>query len=316
MRKFLKKYWWLISILLVLGLGLYFTFKPKKAEIQYRSVQVTKDDIQSTVLSTGVVQPKNRLELKPPVNGRVDDVLVKEGQILHKGQVLAHLSSSERALLIDTARAQNPKDIPHWESLYKPIPIVAPLDGILIKRKAEPGQTVYMTNAILVMSDHLIVEAQVDETDLGRIQVGQDAYITLDAYPDQPIEAKVDQIAYEAQTVNNVTVYNVDVLPKTIPAFMRSGMTANVNFITAKKTGVLVLPFEAVHRENGKTTVLLPGPGGSKDLVTKEFQAGLSDGQVVEVVSGLKEGDVVKVPVVALGGGPNPIPPWQRKTKK
>ncbi len=316
MKKFPQKRWWLLLPLLVVGLGLYGSLRPKKTEARYYTLQVTKDNIQSNVLSTGVAQPQDRVEIKPPVAGRIEQVLVREGQFLSKGQVLAYMSSAERALLLDTARAQNKDEVPYWETLYKPIPIVAPLDGILIKRSAEPGQTVSVGDAMLVMSNHLIVNAQVDETDLGRIQVGQPAVITLDAYPDMPIDAVVDRIAYEAQTVNNVTVYNVDVLPKKVPPVMRSGMTANVNFITAQKTGVLVLPFESILRDNGRSSVLVPDPRDPRKVVSKEIQTGLSDGQKVEVVSGLKEGDVVKVAMVDLGDGPDPIPPWDRKAKK
>lgn len=303
-------------MLLVLVIGLVPALRPKKTEVQYFTVQVQKGDLQSTVLSTGIVQPQNRVEIKPPVSGRIDEVLVKEGQYLHRDQIMAYMSSSERTLLLDSARAENKAEVAHWADLYKPIPIVAPLDGILIKRAAEPGQTVSTGDVLLVMSNHLIVNAQVDETDLGRIQVGQEAVITLDAYPDMPVDAVVDRIAYEAQTVNNVTVYNVDVLPRKVPAVMRSGMTANVNFITAKKTGVLVLPFESIRRDKGKATVLVPDPLNPQKVVPKEIQTGLSDGQKVEVTSGLKEGDVVKVVVVDLGDGPNPIPPWDRKAKK
>ena len=268
------------------------------------------------MLSTGVVQPENRLEIKPPVPGRIDQVLVKEGQPLRKNQVMAYMSSTERALLLDTARIKGRKAEAHWASLYKPIPVVAPLDGILIKKVIEPGQTVYTTDTLLVMSDHLIVSAQVDETDLARIQVGQDAVITLDAYPGQSIEASVDRIAFEAQTVNNVTVYYVDVLPKQVPPFMRSGMTANANFITAKKTGVLVLPFESIGHDNGKATVLVDDPAHPGTPMKKEIITGITDGQKVEIVEGLSEGDTVKVPEVTIGGGPNPVPPWERKTTK
>jgi membrane fusion protein, macrolide-specific efflux system len=315
LRKFLRKHWWVLLLPLVLGVVLFYTLRPKKAAVQYYTVQVQREDLQSTVLSTGVAQPQNRVEIKPPVSGRMDQVLVKEGQFLHRDQVLAYMSSSERTLLLDSARALNKQEEARWAEMYKPIPIVAPLDGILIKRAVEPGQTVSAGDVLLVMSNHLIVNGQVDETDLGRIQVGQQAVITLDAYPDMPIDAVVDRIAYEAQNVNNVTVYNVDVLPKKIPPVMRSGMTANVNFITAKRTGVLVLPFESIQRDKGKATVLVPDPQNPQKVVSKEIQTGLSDGQKVEVVSGLKEGDTVKVAVVDLGDGPNPIPPWDRKKK-
>lgn len=302
--------------MVLLGSGAYLGMKPKKVEMTYRSVQVTKDDIQSTVLSTGIVQPENRLEIKPPVSGRIDKVLVKEGQFLHKNQIVAMMSSSERALLLDTARAQNPKEASHWEKMFKPIFIVAPLDGILIKKAVNPGQIVGPGDALFAMSDHLVVKAQVDETDLAHIRLGQDAVITLDAYPGQWVDAVVDQIAFEAQTVNNVTVYEVDVLPKTVPSFMRSGMTANATFIIAKKTGTLVLPFESISHEDGKAIVLVDDPANPKTPMKKEITTGITDGQKVEVVSGLREGDKVEVAEVSIGGGPNPVPPWERKTAK
>ncbi len=310
-----KKKWWLL-LLIVLGWGIYLGMKPKKVVMTYRSVQVTRDDIQSTVLSTGVVQPENRLEIKPPVAGRIDKVLVKEGQTLHKNQIVAMMSSSERALLLDTARAQNPKDAAHWEKMFKPVYIVAPLDGILIKKAVNPGQIVGPGDALFAMSDHLVVKAQVDETDLAHIQLGQDAVITLDAYPGQSVDAIVDQIAFEAQNVNNVTVYEVDVLPKTVPSFMRSGMTANATFITAQKKGALMLPFESITHEDGKALVLVDDPANPKTPIKKEITTGITDGQKVEVVAGLKEGDKVEVPEITIGGGPNPIPPWERKTAK
>ncbi len=303
-------------LLAVLAVCLYFMFRPKKAPVAYHAVQVVKGDLQATVLSTGVVQPENRLEIKPPVAGRIEKVFVKEGQKLEKNQVLARMSGGERALLLDAARTQGPASVAYWSSFYKPIPILAPLDGVLIKRNIQPGQTVGTGDTLLVMSDHLIVSAQVDETDLARIQVGQEAVLTLDAYPGQPVEAAVDQIAFEAQTVNNVTVYNVDVLPKKVPSFMRSGMTANATFIIAKKKGVPVLPFEAISHENGKAVVLVADPAHPEKPVKKEITTGITDGQKVEVVEGLKEGDSVQVLEGSIGGGPNPVPPWERKTAK
>ncbi len=313
-----KRFFWigLLIFLAVLSTCLYFMFRTKSTPVAYHSVQVAKGDLRATVLSTGVVQPENRLEIKPPVSGRIEKVFVKEGQNLEKNQVLARMSGGERALLLDAARTQGPASVAYWSSFYKPIPILAPLDGVLIKRNIQPGQTVGTGDTLLVMSDHLIVSAQVDETDLARIKVGQEANITLDAYPGQAVEATVDQIAFEAQTVNNVTVYNVDVLPKKVPDFMRSGMTANAAFIIAKRKGVPVLPFEAISHENGKAFVLIADPTHPNKPLKKEITTGITDGQKVEVLDGLKEGDTVQVAEGSIGGGPNPVPPWERKTAK
>jgi len=285
----------------------------KTAKPSFKEVTVTRQTLTISVDSTGNVQPENRVEIKPPVSGRVERVLVQEGELVWKGQVLAYLSSSERAALLDAARAKGKEEVKHWEELYKATPLLAPLDGRIIARNVEPGQTVGAADTVLVLSDRLIVNAQVDETDIGKVQAGQKARLTLDAYPDSPIEAKVKRIGYEAKTVNNVTMYDVIVLPKKVPPFMRSGMTANVTFITAEKQDILVVPSEAVRTRDGKSMVMLPGEG--KRPNRQEVETGLTDGKVTEVVSGLEEGATVLVAQFTMPGksggvtGTNPFMP-------
>ena len=96
-------------------------------------------------------------------------------------------------------------------------------------RNIEPGQTFTSQDAVFVMSDRLTVKAQVDETDIAKIALKQGARGAR-RLSDQSMPAHVDQIAYDAKTVSNVTTYEVDVLPETTPAFMRSGMTVSVAF--------------------------------------------------------------------------------------
>ncbi|MGH7803131.1 MAG: efflux RND transporter periplasmic adaptor subunit, partial [Candidatus Binatia bacterium] len=186
---------------------------------RFRAVPVERGTIEVTALATGVVQPQNRLELKPPIAGRIERILVREGDRVGRGQILAWMSSLERAALLDAARAKGDAELAHWEELYKAAPLPAPIAGTIIARSVEPGQGVTTTDPVFVLSDRLIVKAQVDETDIGRIRIGEKASVTLDAYSDSKIEARVDHIAFEAVTVNNVTVYEVDVLPVTVPAF-------------------------------------------------------------------------------------------------
>lgn len=229
-----------VGLIILLGLGTLIFYGVKKqsksSEESYREVAVQRSDLEVTILSTGTVQPQNRLEIKPPVAGRIERVLVKEGQKVRVGQILAWMSSTERAALLDAARAQGADEIKKWEELYKPTPILAPLSGIVILKNVEPGQTFTTTDAVFALSDRLTVKAQVDETDIAEIKVKQTAIVTLDAYPDQKIPAVVDQIAFEAKTVSNVTTYIVDVVPDSEPEFMRSGMTANIKFFVKSKS--------------------------------------------------------------------------------
>ena len=165
-----------------------------------------------TVITTGVVEPQNRLEIKPSISGRIEEILVHEGDHVRSGDVLAWMSSTERAALIDAARSQGNKELKYWEEVYKKTPLISPIDGEIIDRPVEPGQTVTTSDAVLVLSDRLVVNAQFDETDVGKVKIGQKAFITLDAYPDIQLDGVVDHIAYESQVINNVTIYDVDIL--------------------------------------------------------------------------------------------------------
>lgn len=313
MKKPSKKY--AVILVLLLGIVLAAVFfwlrTDKNSQTTFRSVSIKKGNIEVTILATGTVQPENRLEIKAPVPGRMEKVLVQEGQRLHKGQIIAWMSSSERAAMLDSARAKGEEEYQRWSELYLPTPVMAPIKGTLILRNVEPGQTFTNSDAIFTMSDRLTVKAQVDETDISQIKLRESAEIILDAYPDQKIRAAADQIAYDAKTVNNVTKYIVDVLPEKTPEFMRSGMTANVTFFIESRKGILLVPNEALQVRDGRTMVSLRGKDGKEQM--QDIQLGISDGKFTEVVSGLVEGDVVLIAEVKMNRdqkkGSNPFSP-------
>jgi membrane fusion protein, macrolide-specific efflux system len=294
-------------ILLVLALagagGIYYWRASSHSAPSYREASTTRGDIEQSVLATGIVQPRNRLEIRPPIAGRVEEILVREGQSVRKGQILAWISSSERAALLDAARAKGPEELKRWEELYRATPVIAPLDGMIILRNAEPGQSLQMSGdgAMLVMSDRLVVRANVDETDIAQIRVQQPARITLDAYPGEVMPGVVGQVAFDAKTVSNVTTYAVDVLPQRSPAFMRSGMTANVAFIMATRKNVVLVPVEAVREDSGQSHVLLPNPqGDNAPPIQRKLDVGISDGHNMEVRTGLAEGETVLISQLGL----------------
>ena len=291
---------------------------PKKDPL--KTVIVARGDIIAQISTTGTVMPRNRLEIKPPIAGRVDKVLVDEGQWVKKGQVLAWMSSSERAALLDAAYSEGEESLVYWKQVYKAAPIIAPLNGFIIKREVEAGQSVSTDDAILVMADRLIVKAQVDETDIGGIKLGQKAQIVIDAYPDEEIAGKVGHIDYESQIVNNVTIYEVDVVPKTTPSFLRSGMSATVNFILSEKKDVLMLPLTVVKAANGNSNVFLK-VDDAKDPKLVRITTGVEGTTSVEVVSGLAHEDEVLVPTAKMmeqlrnNHRRRPFNPFEKKKK-
>ncbi len=251
-------------------------------------------DIQSFVSTTGTVLPQNRLEVKPAISGRVEKILVQEGDHVKKGQTLAWMSSIERAALLDAARAQGETAFKQWEEVYKATPLIAPIDGDVIVKAVEPGQTVSASDAVLVLSDRLIVKAQFDETDIGKIKIGQPATISLDAYPEIKVNGAVNHISYESQMVSNVSIYEVDILPEKVPAEFRSGMTAEVKVLEGNKENVLTLPLLAVKQDKEGSYVLI-GQGKDKKSAQKRVITGLSNDTDIEIVSGLEATDKVVV---------------------
>ena len=286
----------IIAVIAIVGIGgtIYRLRTGHKAVVTLRPVPVERGAIEISILATGTVQPENRLEIKPPIAGRVEHVLVSEGQHVRKGQILAWMSSTERAALLDAARAQGAEEVKKWEELYRPTPVLAPIAGTIILLSVEAGQTFTNSDSVLAMSDRLTVKAQVDETDIAQVKLKQRAEISLDAYPAQKILGAVEQIAFEAKTVNNVTTYLVDVLPLETPDFMRAGMTANVSFQVESKKGILVIPTEAI-KLRGKTAFVLIRNDQNTEPEEREVTTGMTDGRKSEIVSGLNEGDKVLV---------------------
>ncbi len=293
-----KKLWIIIILILAVGAGYYYwkQTQTKKSAIAQATVKVQRGDISFTISSTGSISPQNRVEIKPPISGRIESILVNEGDSVRKGQVLAWMSSTERAALLDAARTKGREEVSRWEDLYKATPIIAPITGSVIARSVNPGQTVGPADPVVVVSDRLIVRVQVDETDIAKIKLGQAATILLDAYRDKPISARVDHIAYEAKTVNNVTIYEVEVLPSQTMSFFRSGMSCNVVFQIASKENVLLVPVSAVTQKGKHASV---NSGGKQVRV----EVGLSDGKNIEILEGLIEGDEISMAQVQLSGG-------------
>lgn len=277
-------------------------------------------EVEEAISSSGTVQPQNRLEIKPSINGRLEEVLVREGDMVKKGAVLAWMSSTDRAALLDAAMAKGAETAARWKDVYKATPLMAPIDGQVIVRGIEPGQSVTTASVVLVLSDRLGVKAQVDETDIGRVKVGMPARVALDAYPDIKVTGRVGHVAYESTTVNNVTVYAVDIITDTIPDVFRSGMNANIDIVETKKQQALLIPAAAVKRMKERSYVMVRSQRGAPE--ERNVSAGLTVKENVEILSGLSIDDEVilsekayVVPVKKAAAG-SPLAPNMPKMRR
>jgi len=320
MLKIKSKITFIVLVLLVISAFIVIKARSKGSSSEViREIKPTIGTIQTFISTTGTVLPKNRLEIKPPVSGRIESILVQEGEKVKEGQVLSRMSSTERAALLDAAEGQGEEAVKYWQEVYKAIPLLSPIDGEVIVATTQPGQTVTTSDAIIVLSDRLIVRAQVDETDIGKIKLKQGAFITLDAYLDTKIGAIVDHIYYESETVNNVTIYKVDLIPENTPEFFRSGMNATVDFKADSREDALLLPVEAVRKEKDESYVLLK-QDGSNNPAKRIIKIGITDDKNYEILSGVTSTDTILVTTKKYvfpsteSSGSNPFLPNMKKS--
>ena len=315
-----NKYIIIFLIIFLAAAGfLLFRFKkigPQNSVSETRVISPVTGDIALTVATIGIIEPQNRLEIKPSISGRIEEIMVQEGNHVRTGDILAWMSSTERAALVDAARSRGGETLKYWEEVYKKTPIISPINGEVIVRSVEPGQTVTASDIVMVLSDRLIVSAQFDETDIGKVKVGQKAFITLDAYPDIRLDGVVNHIAYESKIINNVTIYDVDILMDKKPQILRSGMSVSVEVIEKTAIGVITIPSGVIHYDAKRQFVLVRDPQGN--AIERDITVGLNNEKSAEIISGLTTKDTVVAQDNAYlpekrNSGTNPFMPIRQK---
>ncbi len=190
--------------------------------------------------------------------------------------------------------------------------IVSPVDGIVVSRNVDVGQTVaasFQTPTLFTIAQDLTkmqIDTNVDEADIGKVSTGMDADFTVDAYPETTFRGKVFQVRNAPISVQNVVTYDVVIQVANPDLRLKPGMTANVSIIISTHGNVLKLPKAALRFSPGTPDKTRPaarqqkGPGvwilenNTPKRIT--VSTGISDGMHSELLSGdLKEGQEVIV---------------------
>ena len=194
--------------------------------------------------------------------------------------------------------------------------IYSPIDGIVISREVEVGQTVVssmnVANLYVIADlDNMQVVGNVDEADIGQVKVGQHVTFSVDAYPDQLFEGSVTQVRLNPTTESNVVTYEVIVSTSNPDHKLIPGLTATLTIYVMEENDVLLLPVSAFNfkPENHTGAKNLPEPDeaiaapadGERTiwvvegdrLVNMAVTTGTSNGIYSVVTSGLKDGDKV-----------------------
>jgi HlyD family secretion protein len=200
--------------------------------------------------------------------------------------------------------------------------ILAPASGVVVNKLVEPGATVAASfqtpNLFEIAADtsRMQVEASVDEADIGQVRVGQQVRFTVDSYPDETFAAVVGQIRKSATETQNVVSYLVILNVDNSAGKLLTGMTANVDIITGRKSNVLRLPVAATRfrpraddRPEEEKTTAKAAPASKAPVnkpvfvwvvgedpykpVKRAVRLGLQGEEFVEITGGLKPGEKI-----------------------
>lgn len=275
---------------------------------EMKITRLAKGSITVKVLATGTLSPYRRIEVKNSDRGRVEKLFYDESQSVRQGSTMALISTIDRISLLDMARANlfNAKrtgdsekikeaedDLKTAEQAYQPVPIMAPVSGEVIKLGVQIGEIIAADTTLYVLSDRLILSVDVDEADIGKITINQNANFYLDTFPDEQHKGRVHRISREGELVSNVMQYEVLVFPDQVLKKWISGMTVNVEFIVTQKNNVNVLPYDAVHKDKETSYVVVIEKGGAQKR--KEVKTGVTDYKSIEIISGLDQNDQVLI---------------------
>src|SRR5438309_450996 len=249
-------------------------------------------------------------------------------------QAMANLHQAEANVKIKQGALDKAKaDLEHCT-------IRSPIDGVVISRNVDVGQTVaasLQAPVIFQIANDLTkmqIDSNVAEADVGVLEVGQGVDFTVDAFPMRTFHGKVVQVRNAPITVQNVVTYDTVIGVSNPDLKLKPGMTANVSIIIAQKDNVLqiknaVLRYRPAEATPGQVRARSLAPAGARDGAGREqrtrgrtvyvlsgdqpqplqIKTGISDGVVTEVIEGLKEGDrVVTAELASKSSAASPPP--------
>jgi HlyD family secretion protein len=246
------------------------------AEANYMEAQATRKANEKTL--------KRYRKTRRLTNGKLPSQENLEQAEADLERAVAAESAAKAA--IDIAKATLDAD----ETDLKKTVVYSPINGVVLSREVEVGQTVAASLEAPVLYTlaedlrHMELQVDVDEADVGLVQEGQSATFTVDAYPDRTFEATITQVRYGAETTDGVVTYKTVLKVENPGLLLRPGMTATASIIVQKVENTLLVPNTALRfnpdrqtsggNRRGVMDTLMPGPSRQRKMKKSNGQEG------------------------------------------
>lgn len=292
----------LLVWLLILGIAAYsaYIFFIKKDEslvlndvskdvFIVKTETVQKRDLKHQLITSGSIKALEEAVIYPRINGKLQRNLLREGDTVRKGQTISLIDRDEVG------------------AKYEPVVVPSTLSGVVAKIYRDPGENVTTQTPIASVVNQSVLRIKVDvpERYVGEIYKGQLANLSVDAYPDQQFEAKLDVISPVVDSLSRSVA--VEFRAANSKNLLKSGMFARVDISLKEVKNVLSVSKKSIYEdEDGKNYVLVPSDDKATAVrkdVTVKFKnnnnwqiEGLNEGDVIlGFVYGIKDGSKIEI---------------------
>lgn len=275
-----------------LGIGCLIVFGAAFAVKRHKSgagkkndwVQATKGSLVVKFQEVGDLEPEVKVDVKSNVTGRVVNLAVEAGDAVKKGQLLAVVQPGQTAA-----------------ERYLPYEVRAPMSGTVIKRNVEAGDSVvsglaeFGAGTVLVTIGDLskmVVKLDVNEVDIPKLALHQDADIHLDAFPADTFKGRISFLGPLAELNDQkVKIFRTKVEILATDPRLRPGMTARIEVVLASHADVVKAPIETIFEEGDRRVAYVFSDDPKALPVKRLVKTGLKDEVDVEILEGVKPGE-------------------------
>ena len=314
---------WAVLLVLLAGVGYAVWLRLQPLELAVATA--IRGPAIDAVYATGIVEPSLEVRIAPRVAGRLRTLLVDEGTEVRAGEPLARLEDADlRATTeeLESRAAYAKSQFDRLSELRKSglisidalerarsdleaaeaalsrsreqlafMTLRAPMPGVVIRRDGEIGDLIPVNQVLFYLAslDPPRINADVDEEDLPRLQVGQRALIRADAFPGEIFEGEIAEITPRGDPISRSYRVRISL---SVDTPLVIGMTADVNIIIAERNEVLLIPTSALQADaTGDFVWLLEG----QRMIRREVSLGVRSPERVEIIKGLSDTDVFAI---------------------